>query len=126
VVATHLALGNGLSPAEVEVGFSMFTGSPTSRDEGCPRAAYLVLCHAGLIGGISCYQRAARSRKAEYAIRACLILRSEPGLVSDKGCFGEQHLAEASISPRPDGYCACSWDEGPSDVEGRISGAYSA
>ena len=102
VLATRLLLKGGLSPSEAwRIAVSRVTDSPTSQDEGCPRAAYLGLCSAGLILGIPHGKYTRLGKNAGYAIRAHSILRSDPKLANDKSM-----RTTKSCSPWPNGYRA--------------------
>lgn len=63
-----------------------FPDSKSSRDKGCPRAAFLGLCEDGYVRGVrpGSYTRSANNKR--YAVDALLILKADP------------HLANSSVN----------------------------
>lgn len=61
----------------------IFPDSPTSREKGCPRNAFLALCEMGIVKGIAPGEYTRSVRNKEYAKRAISELRSNPSLVDD-------------------------------------------
>jgi hypothetical protein len=59
-----------------------FEGAPESRDKACPRQAFLGLCAAGLIRGVSpgtCTETS-RSPNRSYSVTAVRLLVADPSL----------------------------------------------
>ena len=73
---------SGLCPkaAWTQAVWEVFPKSPTGREKGCPRAAFLGLAEEGLVQGIpgGCYTRSKDNKK--YALQAVELLRSYPEL----------------------------------------------
>ena len=74
-----------------ELAISAQTKSEYSRRKNCPRDAYLGLCEAGLVSGISPGRYGPRDNiNGRHAIDACQILRSEPDILNDKKALWEK------------------------------------
>ena len=61
----------------------VFPDSPSSREKGCPKSAFLGLCEEGIVAGVSpgSYTRSVLNK--EYAVRGLGALRSLPELATD-------------------------------------------
>jgi hypothetical protein len=87
IIATeYLVQGKLTSPRDAwNLAVSKVSESNESRRKGCPRDAYLGLCDAGLVSGISAGKYGPKNNvNGRYAVNACQLLRSEPSLVTDK------------------------------------------
>lgn len=80
VRAKQLILESGISPADAwEVAVTRMATSSASRVKSCPKAAFIGLCEAGLIPGISARDASRmRNKNAEYALAAGDLLQAEP------------------------------------------------
>lgn len=58
-----------------------FPSSASLRDKGCPKGAFLGLCNAGLVQGVSSANTKG-SKNGEYAMKAVSILKGNRFLVS--------------------------------------------
>jgi hypothetical protein len=60
--------------------------SRQSQTKSCPRNAYLGLCEAGVIRGISTgeYDAPSDNKNGRYALKAYQVLQSKPSLAADK------------------------------------------
>lgn len=73
-----------LTPKDAWVkAIARFTESQSSRDEVCPRSAFLGLCEAGLIKGIPAGTYTQSKENKEYAIKALKLLLQDPKLADD-------------------------------------------
>ncbi len=61
---------------------AIFPNSSSLQDKGCPKAAFMGLCSAGLIAGLPAYEYSRPSKNGEYAVSAVSILRSNRFLAS--------------------------------------------
>jgi hypothetical protein len=77
-------LQNGHKSAEEAwraVAAEMFPDAPEARRKGCPKQAFLGLCQAGLIRGVSAaVARPDPSLNRDYAAVAVRLLAADPGL----------------------------------------------
>lgn len=83
VRAKKILLRSGLSPAQAwKAAIVQFTSSNHSRSKVCPREAFIGLCAAGVITGISGDTDGGgkRARNRQYAISAWKLLQSQPDL----------------------------------------------
>lgn len=81
--AKELILQKGLSPAQAwKDAIAKFTSSNESRSKVCPREAFLGLCTAGVITGISgnTDSRSKQNKNRQYAMAAWKKLQSQPNL----------------------------------------------
>ena len=77
----------GIVPGEAWVAAAerVFPDSPSSREKGCPKSAFLGLCEEGVIAGVppGAYTRSLLNK--EYAVRGLQVLRRSPELAADSG-----------------------------------------
>jgi hypothetical protein len=84
IAAKLLAGGEVDDPANAwdEATKEVFHSSVSLQDKGCPRGAFLGLCNAGLIQGVSAGNYARASKNGEYALQAVEILKGNRFLAS--------------------------------------------
>jgi hypothetical protein len=87
VLAKQLVMTSARSPEDAwEQAIAQATRSQSSREKPCPRNAFLGICGADLIDGVSgnrCRSHAG-SKNGRYAIAAWKLLQVDPGLKNDK------------------------------------------
>lgn len=74
-----------LSPQEAwkQASTEVFGAGTSSQAKGCPRGAFLGLCSAGLIAGVSPGDYTRSRKNAQYAVDAIAVLRERPELAND-------------------------------------------
>ncbi len=68
-----------------DVAAEVFPDAPEAKKKGCPREAFLGLCEAGLIRGVSastCRKVDSPSLNRRYSVAAARLLVADPGLAS--------------------------------------------
>ncbi len=81
--AKKILLQSGLSPEQAwKAAIAQFTSSNQSRSKVCPREAFIGLCAAGVITGISRDNDdgGKQNKNRQYAIAAWRMLQSRPNL----------------------------------------------
>lgn len=94
VEAVGITQTGGLSPLEAwEAAATRLLSTADTRSKGCPKAAFLGLCAAGLIEKVpgGHYDGAMESPNAQYAIAAVKVIRLSGGITG---------LDEKSLWPR--------------------------
>jgi len=56
----------------------------TSKEKGCPKAAFLGLCEEGFVKGVPSGNYTSSKENKRYALKAVQILKKTPALKSDK------------------------------------------
>ena len=84
LAADLLASGEVDDPtnARNEATRKVFPSSVSLQGKGCPKGAFLGLCNAGLIQGVSAGNYARASKNGQYAVRAVEILNGNRFLAS--------------------------------------------
>ena len=81
----HIKKNPALRPRDAwaKAAAEIFSDSPSSRDKGCPRTAFLALCEAGHINGVpsGTYAPQATDNK-RYTIDAFKLLQKHPALTA--------------------------------------------
>jgi hypothetical protein len=80
-----LAKNPGLAPREAwdRAGAVVFPNSPSSRQKGCPKAAFLTLCELGAFAAPPGVRYTSSESNRTYVIRAAAVLRFRPELRND-------------------------------------------
>lgn len=61
----------------------VFPDSPSSRNKGCPRGAFLGLCEDGCVAGVQGGSFTRSKLNKQYALRAVHLLGEDPSLADD-------------------------------------------
>jgi len=78
----------------------VFTKGSAGYKKGCPRNAFLGLCEAGLIVGMSLREKPPERDNGRYAIIAARLLREEPALAANpKAEIWRRVMVEAGADP---------------------------
>ena len=83
VEAANLAITAGVAPLEAwEAAAKRLLHTPDLRNKGCPKAAFLGLCAAGLIKDVDggYHDGALESPNAQYAVAAIKVIRLSGGI----------------------------------------------
>lgn len=84
-----------LDPVEAwkKSALEIFPTKEASRNKGCPRGAFLVLCEAGLVKDIKATEPGTYTKSKDnkkYAIKAVEFLKQEPQLANNKSNLWEK------------------------------------
>ena len=92
IAANFLSGGNCSDPADAwaKAASEVFPASTSLRDKGCPRAAFLGLCHEGYVDKVEPSSHPRLSKNGEYAVEAVQVLRRNKFLASQPDLLWKQ------------------------------------